>query len=76
MKQLNTPRMGQRKEHRAMYSMDIDRFNLPEGCELRNFDGDLQLVGIGMTGEKYQEIRKGFPADIQGRLLGWKRIGR
>lgn len=49
---------------------------LPEGCELRNFDGDLQLIGIGMTEEKYQGIKKGLPAEIQDRLIGWKRIGR
>lgn len=56
--------------------IDISGVDLPAGCGLRDFDNDLLLVGIGLTANKYEEIKNTLSADVQGRLIGWKRIGR
>ncbi len=47
---------------------------LPEGCELRSYGDGRLLVGVGLTAEKYEEIKAGFPASLQARLIGWRRI--
>lgn len=43
---------------------------------LRDYDGDLVMVGPGMDAERYQVIKAGLPADVRERVIGWKRIGR
>lgn len=44
--------------------------------ELKAYEDDLVLVGIGMDAERYEAIKAELPADIRGRIIGWKRLGR
>ncbi len=57
-----------------VHDVDITGINLPEGSEIRNYQGDLVFIGVNMTTDLYQEIRAALPVGIQARLIGWKRI--
>jgi hypothetical protein len=49
-------------------------YALPENVELRNFAGDLVVVGVNLDAERFNEIKAGLPSEMQDQLIGWKRV--
>lgn len=52
----------------------IAHYNLPEDCELKNYDGELVLVGIDLNADRFKEIKAGLPSELQENLIGWRRV--
>lgn len=48
---------------------------MPSGIQLRSHGEDLMMLGKDLDAERYQEIRGALPADIQARVIGWRKTG-
>jgi len=56
------------------YEVEKHQVPLPDFHELRDYQGEYVLVGVGLTETRYHEIRKSLPPHVIDRLIGWKRI--
>lgn len=48
--------------------------NLPIGIEAMNYAGDIILIGVDMTQERFNEIMQGLPEADRLKVIGWRNI--
>lgn len=49
---------------------------LPERTICKFYGDDFDIVGEGMTAERFQEIVNTMTADEKARCIGWRCVGR
>jgi hypothetical protein len=54
----------------------IPGINLPDDCRMLDYGGDLLMIGVNLTQDRFKEINVTLPANIQTLLLGWKRVAK
>jgi len=53
----------------------IEGVTVPTGIELRDFGGDLVMVGKNLDEPRYREILFGLPEEVRTRCIGWRKTG-
>lgn len=49
---------------------------LPTGIETMNYAGDIILIGVNMTQERYNEIMQGLSESDRLKVIGWRTISK
>lgn len=49
---------------------------LPQGIETMDYAGDIILIGVNMTQERYNEIMQELPEGDRLNIIGWRNISK
>lgn len=50
--------------------------NLPQGIETMIYAGDIIIIGVNMTQERFNEIMQGLPETDRQKVIGWRSVGK
>lgn len=50
--------------------------NLPDGILIEDHQGDLILIGAGLTADRYADVLSTMPPDIRSKFIGFKTLHR
>lgn len=54
--------------------IDTTGLNLPSGVYLKNYDGDILILGTDLNKAKYKQIKACLPSEMKARVIGYQVI--